>query len=212
MSDFRFTYEGRTRRIETTKEAGTIAKFQDLRGVDCIVRTGDADQETIWVGCEKAELPMPFVNPQIHLNKEKAADLIPVLQGFVEDTNSSTALDYADGETTVIIPGRGSRKGLPPLKVVNHQPAAPTKPPTIPALEQAEAINDTRKIIDRLTSNRLQKAFVYLLGTLSGICVGSWTPSEAIAKAAVRFKLTREEALRLRRMYGISDNCGTSMR
>ena len=182
-------------------------RFHDARGVACVVRIGDEAQKTIWVGCEKAELPKPFVNPQVQLNKEIVADLIPVLQDFAETTDPSANFDYAQGETTVLLPQ--PRKGLSPFKAINQQPAFSTDLESIPVLEKAKAINDTQQVIDRLKINRLQKAFVYLLGKVSGFYTGNWTTSEAITSAVIKFGLSKREARRLRKIYGISRSSGT---
>jgi hypothetical protein len=211
-------------------------RFKDFQGVDCIISEAGTKEETILIGCEKADIrrlvlgkgmqpvyiaPPYTVNHQMNLDRQRAIEVVEILQAFIEVAEPPPTFD--DLGTTLIIAQPESTKPILaiapstcqslttelPETVVSEQSK---EPPIVPVLEQAKTINDTNQIIDRLEINNLQKAFVHLLGTLSGICIGSWTPSEAIDKAAAKFDLSREEALRLGRMYVISDNCGTSMR
>jgi hypothetical protein len=213
-----------------------LIRFKDFQGVDCIISEADTIEATILIGCEYADIrrlvlgegmqpvyvaPPYTVNTQMNLDRQRAIEVVEVLQAFIEVTEPPPPFD--DLGTTLIIAQPESTKPILaiapstcqslttelPETVVSEQSE---EPPIVPALEQAKVINDINQIIDRLEINKLQKAFVHVLGTLSGICIGSWTPSEAIAKAAAKFDLSREEALRLRKMHGISDNCGTSMR
>jgi hypothetical protein len=213
-----------------------LIRFKDFRGVDCIISEADTKEATILIGCEYADIrrlvlgegmqpvyvaPPYTVNHQMNLDRQRAIEVVEILQAFIDVAKEPPAFDDL-GTTLIIAQPEASKPSLAIVPSICQslttelpEPAVSKQskePPIVPALEQAKVINDTNQIIDRLTSNKLQKAFVDLPGTLSGICIGSWTPSEAIDKAAVKFDLSREEALRLRRMYGISDNCGTSMR
>jgi hypothetical protein len=236
VNNFKFKGETGAFTVSGAVKNPPLIRFKDFQGVDCIISEADTIEATILIGCEKADIrrlvlgqgmqpvyvaPPYTVNTQMNLDRQRAIKVVEVLQAFIEVVEPPPTFD--DLGTTLIIAQPESTKPILaiapstcqrlttelPETVVSEQSKEPS---IVPVLEEAEAIKDTQEIIDRLMSNRLQKAFVYLLGTLSGICIGSWTPSEAIAKAAVRFKLTREEALRLGRMYGISDKCGTSMR
>jgi hypothetical protein len=236
VNNFKFKGETGAFTVSGAVKNPPLWRFKDFRGVDCIISEADTKEATILIGCEKADIrrlvvgegmqpvyvaPPYTVNHQMNLDRQRAIEVMEVLQAFIEVTEPPPPFD--DLGTTLIIAQPESTKPILaiapstcqslttelPETAVSEQSK---EPPIVPALEQAKTINDINQIIDRLEINELQKAFLHVLVTLSGICIGSWTPSEAIAKAAVRFKLTREEALRLRKMYGISDNCGTSVR
>jgi hypothetical protein len=227
MSNFSFKGKAGTCTISAAAKPILLKRFKDFRGVDCIISVADTIEETILVGCEKADIkklvvgegmqpvyiPPPYTaNTQMNLDREMAANVIEVLEAFLEVTKQPLTFDDADLETTVIACQPEPKKVPPTSKVVNHQPAPPTKPQPIPALQKAKAIKDTQQIIDRLKINRLQKAFVYLLGKVSGFYTGNWTTSEAITSAVIKFGLSKREARRLRKMYGISRSSGTAER
>jgi hypothetical protein len=236
VNNFKFKGETGAFTVSGAVKNPPLWRFKDFRGVDCIISEADTIEATILIGCEKADIrrltveqgmqpvyvaPPYTVNHQMNLDRQRAIEVVEVLQAFIEVAEPPPTFD--DLGTTLIIAQPESTKPILaiapstcqslitelPETVVSEQSEEPS---IIPALKQAKVINDINQIIDRLEINELQKAFLHVLVTLSGICIGRWTPSEAIDKAAIKFDLSREEALRLGRMYVISDNCGTSMR
>jgi hypothetical protein len=62
-------------------------RFKDRYGVDCSIQKSSlATEDCIWLGCDKimvGELGQPYKN-RMHLTQGMVADLIPILQHFVE--------------------------------------------------------------------------------------------------------------------------------
>jgi hypothetical protein len=204
-----------------------LRRFKDSRGFEAFIGVDNTVEPTILIGCERLEIkrltvergfepvyiePPYTANTQVSLDRQMAADVIKALQAFVDVVEQTPTFDDLERTTIIIDQPEASKPALATLTNDRPEPISPTEsdePESIPALEMAKAINDTQQIIDRLTSNRLQKAFVYLLGTLSGICIGSWTAPELLTRAVAKFGLSREEALRLGRMYRTSIASGT---
>jgi hypothetical protein len=210
-----------------------LRRFKDFRGVEAFIGVDNTVEATILIGCEKLDIkrltvdrgmqplyiePPYIANTEVSLDRQMAANVIEVLQAFLEVTKPLPAFD--DLETTIIIAQPEPSESLVAIDPLTcgtettelpepESPAENDEPESIPALEMAKAIKDTQQIIDRLTINRLQKALVYLMVMLSGICIGNWTTSELIKKAIVRFDLNRKEARQLRKMYRISTSFGT---
>jgi hypothetical protein len=232
MSDFKFKGKAGTCTISGARNM-PLKRFKDFRGVEAFIGVDNTVEATILIGCERLEIKKltvdrgmqpvyiepPYVaNTQVSLDRQMAANVIEVLGAFLQVTEPPPAFD--DLETTIIIaqpePSESSAAigsltcGTETTKL--PEPASPAEkdePDSIPALKMAKAIKDTQQIIDRLTINRLQKALVYLMVMLSGICIGNWTTSELIKKAIVRFDLNRKEARQLRKMYRTSTSSGT---
>jgi hypothetical protein len=225
MSDFKFKGAAGTCTVSGAKTV-PLRRFKDFRGSEAFIGVDNTVEATILIGCERLEIkkltvdrgmqpvyiePPYTANTQVSLDREMAADVIEVLGAFLEVTKPLPAFD--DLETTIIIAQTEPSNSISTAEIteapepISH--AKSEEPESIPALEMAKAINDTQQIIERLTSNRLQKAFVYLLGMLSGICIGSWTAPELLTRAVAKFGLSREEALRLGRMYRTSIGSGT---
>jgi hypothetical protein len=232
MNNFKFKGAAATYKVAGAKTM-PLRKFKDFRGSEAFIGVDNTVEATILIGCERLEIKKltvdrgmqpvyiepPYVaNTQVSLDRQMAANVIEVLGAFLEVTKPLPAFD--DLETTIIIaqpePSESSA-ATSPLTCGTEttklsEPASPAEkdePDSIPALKMAKAINDTQRIIDRLTINRLQKALVYLMVMLSGICIGNWTTSELIKKAIVRFDLNRKEARQLRKMYRTSTSSGT---
>jgi len=88
--------------MEKTNRGFGIKKFKDLYGEECSLQESSlATDDAIWLGVHDPELvvfedenmgkyittPMPktfSVHCRMHLNKEQVAELIPILQNFVE--------------------------------------------------------------------------------------------------------------------------------
>jgi hypothetical protein len=232
MNNFKFEGAAGTCTVSAPKTV-PLRRFKDFRGVEAFIGVDNTVEATILIGCEKLDIkrltvdrgmqpvyiePPYIANTQVSLDRQMAANVMEVLGAFLEVTKPLPAFD--DLETTIIIAQPEPSESLVAIDPLTcgtettklPEPASPAEndePEPIPALEMAKAIKDTQEIIDRLTINRLQKAFVYLLGTLSGICIGSWTTPQLIAKAVAKFDLNRRDARRLRKMYRISTSCGT---
>jgi hypothetical protein len=62
-------------------------KFKDHYGVDCSIQKSSlATEDCIWLGCDKimvGPLGQPY-KMRMHLTQSMVADLIPILQRFVE--------------------------------------------------------------------------------------------------------------------------------
>jgi hypothetical protein len=235
MSDFKFEGAAGTCTVSAPKTV-PLRRFKDFRGVEAFIGVDNTVEATILIGCERLEIkkltvdrgmqpvyiePPYTANTQVSLDRQMAANVMEVLGAFLEVTEPPPAFD--DLETTIIIAQpelSESSAAIGSLTCGTEttelpepiSPAEKEEPESIPALEMARAIKDTQQIIDRLTINRLQKALVYLMVMLSGICIGNWTTSELIKKAIVRFDLNRKEARQLRKMYRASTSSGTSLR
>jgi hypothetical protein len=233
MNSFKFRGATRTCTISAPAKPILLRKFEDFRGVDCIISVANTIEDTILIGCERPDIqrlvvgegmqpvyiaPPYTANTQMNLDREMVIIVIEVLGAFLEVTKPLPTFD--DLETTIIIAQpelSESSVATDPLTCGTETTELPEplshtqndEPESIPALEMAKAIKDTQEIIDRLTINRLQKALVYLMVMLSGICIGNWTTSELIKKAIVRFDLNRKEARQLRKMYRVSTSPGT---
>ena len=81
--------------------------FQDCYGVECSIQKSSlATEDAIWFGCNEADpkemvpgrgwlpIPMPLsyiANTRMHLTREQMAELLPILQRFVETGEISGA-------------------------------------------------------------------------------------------------------------------------
>lgn len=91
---------------ETSTNRGFgLVEFTDSKGVPCsIQQSSSAEEEAIWIGCDDADpkyfipygypswrkLEMPdratdwVFNTRMHMTREQVAEIIPVLQKFVD--------------------------------------------------------------------------------------------------------------------------------
>lgn len=97
--------------IKKTSRGFSFGKFTDLYGVECSIQESpSADDVAIWLGCDELDpkvllsdakilgiqtddtigwvsYPLPpavHINTRMHLNQEQVAELLPILQKFVE--------------------------------------------------------------------------------------------------------------------------------
>lgn len=87
--------------MEKTNRGFSIDKFMDLYGEECSIQKSSlATEDAIWIGVDNPKLtvfeenkgkyintPMPecfMVSSRMHLNRDQVADLIPILQAFVD--------------------------------------------------------------------------------------------------------------------------------
>lgn len=63
-------------------------EFKDLYDIECsIQKSSYASEDAIWFGCDKAEVDHvtgQSLSPRMHLTREMVAELIPILQHFVD--------------------------------------------------------------------------------------------------------------------------------
>lgn len=94
---------------KTTTERGfELVEFKDSKGVECSIQQSSiATEEAIWFGCDDADpqIFVPFSDPawrklekpahaqdwvfntRMHLTREQVAELLPILQKFVDTGN-----------------------------------------------------------------------------------------------------------------------------
>ena len=86
--------------VEHTERGFARAEFTDLYGVKCSLQKSSlATDDAIWLGCNDADprqlvygqgwvpvaMPEEYVaNTRMHLSREQVAELLPLLQRFVE--------------------------------------------------------------------------------------------------------------------------------
>lgn len=209
MNSFKFKGAAGAFRVRPGEKTRPVSEFKDRLDVDCVATVFNTDMPTIAIGCKEPNIRrltpgegmVPVfvdqavsVNTQMNLDRGGAAYVGELLEAFVQSTAPSPVFDSGDLETTVLLPKPEPSK---PLALTET-----TSPP--PVLEEARTIRDVQAFIDLLEINRLQKAFVFLMANLSGLCVGHWTTPELIAKAASKFNLNKKEVRRLEAMHQIS--------
>lgn len=71
--------------IRDTPRGFARADFVDLYGAECSIQDSSLmDEEAIWLGCNDGVHHMGECLARMHLTREMVAELIPILQKFVE--------------------------------------------------------------------------------------------------------------------------------
>lgn len=72
-------------RFYRTQRGFVRADFKDLYGADCSIQKSSlATDDAIWLGCDEGTHVDGSCCARMHLNREQAAMLIPILERFVK--------------------------------------------------------------------------------------------------------------------------------
>lgn len=72
-------------KLERTDRGFAYIEFKDINGYDCSIQESSlATDNAIWLGCDQGIHVDGECCARMHLNREKVAKLIPVLQYFVK--------------------------------------------------------------------------------------------------------------------------------
>jgi hypothetical protein len=75
---------------QTTNRGFALYEFADGNGEPCSLQeSSTAERDCIWLGCDRSPPPHHVtgeeLSPRMHLTREQVAELIPLLQHFVDD-------------------------------------------------------------------------------------------------------------------------------